>query len=192
MRVVGPVIRLQIQRAPLKTGVKGDRIYNPAPILAVEQLVIAPDGAFGLDREHGWIVDVHHRAHPDTRNADGLHALTLGFTSHYAAIGERFGRQVALGCAGENIIVDAAARFTLADFASGIAVLGADGAERLRFDVRAVAHPCRPFTGWLSGGLTEAQVLKENLQFLDDGMRGFRLAGHATGLVTLGDQLAVL
>ena len=192
MRVVGPIVRLQIQRGPLKTGVQGDRLYSPALIQAVERLAIGPDGAFGFDPAHGWIVDVHHSAHPETRNADGRHALTLGFTGHYAAIGEQFAHAVEVGCAGENIIVDAPGRFTLEELAPGIAVLGSDGAERLRLDVRAVAHPCRPFTGWLSGGIAEAHVLRENLQFLDEGMRGFRLAGDAKGFIDVGDQVVVL
>jgi hypothetical protein len=192
MRILGPIVRLQIQRSPLKTGGKGDRTYSPAAILAVEQLAIAPEGAFGLDPVHGWIVDVHHQAHPETRNADGRHAITLGFTGHYAAIGTQFARPVDVGCAGENIIVDAPGRFTLSEFASGIAVFAPDGAERLRLRVLDVAHPCRPFTGWLSGGLAESQVLNEKLQFLDDGMRGFRLGADATGFVAVGDQLAVL
>src|SRR2546425_6533822 len=38
---------------------------------------------------------------------------------------------------------------------------------------RSVAHPCRPFSGWALGGMVEPEVLKETLQFLDDGMRGF-------------------
>ncbi|HXQ27870.1 MAG TPA: hypothetical protein VN848_01265 [Gemmatimonadales bacterium] len=192
MRVLGPIVRLQIQRWPLKTGTRGDRVYNPAPILAVDRLAVAPDGVFGLDPAQGWIVDVHHRAHPDTRNADGRHALSLGFTGHYAAIEEHFSRSVPLGCAGENIIVDAAGRFMLEDLAPGVAVLAPDGTERLRLEVPAVAHPCRPFTGWLSGGISEAEVLKEKLQFLDDGMRGFRLAGEAAGFVAVGDRVAVL
>jgi hypothetical protein len=192
MHILGPIVRLQIQRSPLKTGIKGDKVYSPAAILAVERLAIAPEGAFGFDPAHGWIVDVHHQAHPETRNADGRHALTLGFTGHYAAIGIQFARPVDVGCAGENIIVDAPGRFTLEEFSSGIAVLAPDGTERLRLQVRDVAHPCRPFTGWLSGGLAESQVLKEKLQFLDDGMRGFRLAGDTKGFVSVGDHLAVL
>ena len=190
--MLGLIVRLQIQRAPLKTGASLARVYDPTPILAVDHLAITPDGAFGLDPEHGWIVDVHHRAHPDTRNADGLHGLTLGFTGHYSAIGEHFGRAVPVGCAGENIIVEAPGRFTLEELAPGIAVLGPDGAERFRLTVLAVARPCRPFTGWLSDGLSEPEVLKTNLQFLDEGTRGFRLAGEANGFVMVGDRIAVL
>jgi hypothetical protein len=192
MLAIGTIVRLQIQRSSLKTGEKPHRVYDPAPILAVDRLRLTSDGAFGLSPKQGWVVDIHHRAHPDSKNPDGRHGLSLGFTSHYAAIRERFGNRIELGCAGENIIVSADRRFAIDDLAPGIAIVAPDGTERLRLTVFDVAHPCRPFTGWALGRMVESDELKAHLQFLDGGMRGFLVGGDATGAIWVGDRVTML
>jgi len=58
--------------------------------------------------------------------------------------------------------------------------------------VLQVAHPCRPFAGWALGGTVEADVLKEQLQFLDGGTRGYYCRGVGSGIVTVGDRVAVI
>ena len=181
MRDVGEIVRLQIQRSSLKTGEKPNRRYDPAPLLAVERLAVTPDGVLGQSNGGAWLVDVHHRSHPQTKNEDGLHGVSVGFTAHYEAMRARFGAHVAPGCAGENLLA----------VAGGIAVVDADGRELVRLDVLQVAHPCRPFTGWALGGTVEAQVLKEHLQFLDDGMRGFYCRATGSGIVSVGDRLVL-
>ena len=192
MRTIGTVTRLQIQRSSLKTGEKPNRVYDPAPLLPVSRLTVTPDGVLGAGPEGGWIVDVHHRAHPETKNEDGLHGVSVGFTSHYAAMRDRFGERIVIGCAGENVIVAADRTFTYDDLAGGVAIVAADGPERVRLRVLQVAHPCRPFTGWASGGRVESDVLKAHLQFLDGGTRGFYCVGEAMGTVQVGDQLVLL
>src|SRR5258707_1042899 len=106
MRTIVTVTHLQIQRGSLKRGDKPTRIYDPTPLLSVRALSVTPDGALGASPDGGetWIVDVHHRAHPSTKNEDGLHGISLGFTSHYTAMQKRFGDRLEVGCAGENII----------------------------------------------------------------------------------------
>lgn len=192
--MIGTVTRLQIQRGSLKRGEKPTRQYDPAPLLAVPALSVSPDGALGASPNdaEAWIVDVHHRAHPRTKNDDGLHGISLGFTSHYAAMQERFGSHVAVGCAGENIIATVDRRVTYDELAGGVAILAPDGTERVRLKVLQVAHPCRPFTGWALGKTVEPEELKQHLQFLDNGMRGFYCAGEGTGTVSLGDSVAIL
>lgn len=192
MRTIGTVTRLQIQRFSLKTGEKPNRQYDPTPLLPVPRLTVTPDGVLGAGAEGGWLVDVHHRAHPETKNEDGLHGVSVGFTSHYAAMRDRFGERIVVGCAGENIIVAADRTFTYDDLAAGIAIVATDGPERVRLRVREVAHPCRPFAGWASGGRVEAEVLKAHLQFLDGGTRGFYCVGEGTGTVAVGDRLVLL
>jgi hypothetical protein len=191
MRAIGTITRLQIQRGSLKTGEKPTRRYDPGPLLAVPRLNITPDGALGA-RDGEWIVDVHHRAHPLTKNEDGLHGISLGFTSHYDAMRERFGSRIDVGCAGENIIATASKRLAYEELADGVAILSPDGTERVRLRVLQVAHPCRPFTGWALGRTVEPDELKQHLQFLDEGMRGFYCVGEGTGTVALGDSIAVL
>jgi len=192
MHTIGTVTRLQIQRSSLKTGEKPDRVYDPAPLVAVPRLMVTPDGVLGAGEGGAWIVDVHHRAHPLTKNEDGLHGVSVGFTSHYAAIRERFGDRIVIGCAGENIIVAADRCFTYDDLGGGVAIVAADGPERVRLKVLEVAHPCRPFTGWALGGRVEPEVLKSHLQFLDSGMRGFYCVGEGTGTIAVGDRLVLL
>ena len=192
MRSIGTVTRLQIQRDSLKTGEKPTRTYDPTPLLAVPALHVSPDGALGASPGGMWVVDVHHRSHPVTKNEDGLHGISLGFTSHYHAMREHFGDRVVMGCAGENIIATADRRFTYEELANGVAILAPDGKERVRLKVLQVAHPCRPFTGWALGRTVEPEELKQHLQFLDGGMRGFYCVGEGVGTVSLGDQIALL
>jgi hypothetical protein len=192
MRPIGIITRLQIQRASLKRGQKPTKTYDPTPLLTVERLSVGPDGALGGAPDGTWIVDVHHRAHPHTKNEDGLHGISLGFTTHYAAMREHFGGRLEIGCAGENIIAEVDRRFGYDDLAGGVAILAPDGEERVRLTVLQVAHPCRPFTGWALGKQVEPEELKTHLQFLDNGMRGFYCVGEGTGLVSLGDQVALL
>jgi hypothetical protein len=73
-----------------------------------------------------------------------------------------------------------------------VAILNQSGGEVVRLKVLQVAHPCRPFTGWALGERVEPEVLKANLQFLDDGMRGFYCVAEGTGVVAVGDRLALL
>ena len=192
MRELGRIVRLQIQRSSLKTGEKPRRSYDPAPLLAVDRVAVGPDGVLGESADGAWLVDVHHRAHPWTKNPDGVHGVSLGFTSHYGLMRERFGARITLGCAGENIIVETTGRIAVEDLDTGVALLAPDGREIARLEVLQVAHPCRPFTGWALGGTVEADVLKEQLQFLDGGTRGYYCRGVGTGIVSIGDRVALL
>ena len=192
MRTIGTIVRLQVQRSSLKTGEKPNRVYDPTPLLPVPRLTVTPDGVLGASADGGWMVDVHHRTHPATKNEDGLHGVSLGFTSHYAAMRERFGERIVLGCAGENLIVEADRIFVYDDLAAGVAIVAPDGGERMRLKVLQVSHPCRPFTGWALGGRVESEVLKENLQFLDGGTRGFYCMPEGSGTVSMGDRVVLL
>src|SRR5437588_713120 len=58
--------------------------------------------------------------------------------------------------------------------------------------VLGVAHPGRRSPGWALGGTVEADVLKEQLQFLDGGTRGYYCRGVGAGVVALGELVVVL
>jgi MOSC domain-containing protein len=192
MRELGRIVRLQIQRASLKTGDKPARVYSLAPLLAVARLAVGPDGVLGEAPDGSWVVDVHHRAHPLTKNEDGAHGISLGFTAHYRLIRERFGERISAGCAGENILVETGGRVALGELAGGAACCAPDGRELVRLEVLQVAHPCRPFSGWALGGRVESEVLKDTLQFLDDGLRGFYCHGVGSGIVSVGDRVVLV
>jgi len=192
MREIGPIVRLQIQRSALKTGAKPDRTFSPAPLLPVERLWVTPAGVLGAGPDGSWLVDVHHRDHPASRNEDGGHGVSVGFTAHYDRMQERFGERITLGCAGENLIAGAAGVLSHDDLLHGLAVLGPDGTEHLRLRVLEVARPCRPFTGWALGRQVEPAVLKESLQFLDGGMRGYYCVAAGSAEIAVGDLLFAL
>ena len=192
MRELGHVVRLQIQRSSLKTGEKPHRVYDPAPILTVDRLSVSPDGALGEAAHGAWVVDIHHRMHPSTKNPDGEHGISLGFTSHYDVMRAQLGDRITPGCAGENILVETPGRVGMEDLTGGVGLLTRDGHEVVRLQVLQVAHPCRPFSGWALGGVVETDVLKATLQFLDDGMRGFYCVGVGTGIVSVGDRVVIL
>jgi hypothetical protein len=192
MRDLGRIVRLQVQRSSLKTGEKPTRVYDPTPLLTVDRLALGPDGTLGEGRDGSWVVDVHHRAHPRTKNDDGVHGVSLGFTSHYALMRDRFGDRITVGCAGENIIVETERRIAFEDLEGGVVLLTPDGRELARLNVLQVAEPCRPFSGWALGDVVEARVLKETLQFLEGGTRGYYCQGTGSGIVAVGDRVAVL
>ena len=188
---IGPIVRLQVQRDALKVGEKGSRRYHIEPIITVAQLRVTPDGAVGLAPD-GDILDAHHRDHPLHKNDDGVHGLSIGFTTHYTAMQQRFGPHVSVGAAGENLIVEAARRFTLADVERGLVVFDAAGVEKGRLTRVEIAHPCKAFTGFaLRHETVPPDAFKQSMQFLDGGLRGFYCtwAGRPT-VLEAGDVVA--
>lgn len=179
MESIGRIVRLQVQRSSLKVLDGETKLYDPSAIVAVEAIRITPDGAVGLpDR----IVDVHDATHPTSKNR-GTNPLSIGFTGHYRLMRERFGPHVADGIAGENLLVEADGRVRLED---EVVVVTAEGRE-LRLSDARVAEPCEPFTRWALRG---PDGVKEGLQFLREGTRGFyvRYEGEPA-VVRLGDLI---
>lgn len=192
LRPLGRVVRLQIQRSKLKLGEKPNRYYDPAPLLAVDELTLTPEGAVARTPDGGTLIDIHHAAHPDTRNRDRTNDLSVGFTSHYIAMRGRYGAHLVDGCAGENILIETAGRVTLADIAGGLVIQPAGGGRPVRLQVVRHDPPCREFSGYASRS-TEPEVIKDTLQFLDDGLRGFycALSNPVPVLVAIGDTILV-
>jgi hypothetical protein len=179
VKAIGRIVRLQVQRSSLKV-VEGEaKRYDPAPIVAVDAISVTSDGAVGLPER---IVDVHNASHPMSKNG-GTNPLSIGFTSHYRLMRERFGPHVADGIAGENILVEADGRIRLED---DLVVVTAEGRE-LRLTGARVAEPCEPFTRW---ALRDEDGVKEGLQFLREGTRGFYLRYEGEpGVVRIGDVI---
>lgn len=186
---LGRIVRLQIQRSRLKLGEKPNRVYHPAPILAVDELILTRDGALARLPDGGALVDVHHAAHPETRNSGGANDLSLGFTAHYASMRAAYGPHLVDGCAGENILVAVAEPVPLARLAGGLAIRRAGGALIWLSGAR-VAAPCVEFSGYASRSADPAAV-KDALRFLDAGRRGFYCGYDEAHPVTiaLGDEV---
>jgi len=187
-RILGPIVRIQVQRNPLKTEGKG---YDPGPILPVEEAVIGPPGLVGR-HEGAWILDAHHAGHPASR-AGGRRPLSVGFSEHYDRIADRFG-DAPLGCAGENLIVEIDRRITLDDLAGTVVLVTPEGEFPL--GGARVAAPCREFTSFLLGRVDVAprDEIAPHLEFLDEGTRGFILdlaPLEGSHRVRVGDQLGL-
>jgi len=167
--LLGPIVRLQVQRVPLKTRGEG---YDPGPILAVPEAAIGPDGIAGR-HEGGWVLDAHHRAHPQA-DGSGRRALSMGFSEHYRLMAGRFGA-APLGCAGENVIVATDRRVFLEDLAGTVVIRGESGS--LPLTGAFVAAPCLEFTSFLLGRSDVGSVAEigDARAFLHEGMRGYIL-----------------
>jgi hypothetical protein len=174
VRLIGTIVRLQVQESSLKVGSKPRR-YDPAPLRSVPAISLSPAGVVGL-AEHGEaIVDVHHHDHPTSKNRGGENGISLGFTGHYLAMRQRFGQHLADGIAGENILIEADRQFHVEELANGVVVEGAGG-RPLELRPVIVAAPCVEFSRYalkFPDGARPDATVTEALRFLDAGMRGF-------------------
>jgi hypothetical protein len=173
LQPIGPIVRLQVQRASLKRGEPPHRAYDPSPLVAVTALRLDPGGVSGVDANGDPVPDIHHRDAAGSRHRS-TNGVSLGFTSHYDLLRQRHGNHLPNGIAGENILVEATARLHPEDLAPGIVILSAAGPVRLT-DVHA-ATPCVEFSKYCAGHAPEQRpdrFITETLRFLDDGIRGF-------------------
>jgi hypothetical protein len=174
VRLIGTIVRLQVQESSLKVGTKPRR-YDPAPIRSVPAISLSPAGVVGLEENGENIVDVHHLDHPGSKNRGGENGISLGFTGHYQEMRQRFGQQLADGIAGENILIEADRQFPEEELAGGVVVEGAGGG-RLELRQVIVAAPCVEFARYalkFPDGAPPDLTVTEALRFLDEGMRGF-------------------
>lgn len=186
------ITRLQIQDSPLKQGEKPYSWYDPSRIHQVNRLVVSDDGAIGqVDGGDPDMIDVHNVTHPSSRNHSRESGLSIGFTSHYRAIRDQFGEHVTDGIAGENVLVDADRRLTADDLA-GAALRTRDGRE-VRFEMARAAEPCVEFSRFvLQIPRGEAGAgMREPLQQLRGGIRGFYVALAEPVDLTIGDHLVL-
>jgi hypothetical protein len=189
---LGRVVRVQVQQASLKVGEERCKHYDPAPIRAGDALDLTNDSAYVVAGERRWL-DVHCAAHPETRNRGNGDMLSIGFTGHYATLRERFGTHLSDGIAGENILVEYDDVLQLVDVESGLRICGDDG-RVVEFARIAVAHPCVEFSRFcLADEQATTSAVKETLQFLDGGRRGFYcfIDSGLPQQVRVGDRLLV-
>jgi hypothetical protein len=190
---VGRVVRLQIQESSLKVG-ENPRRYDPSPLRTVPELFVATAGVSAPGEHVEPLIDVHNAEHPASKNARGVNGVSLGFTSHYAAMRERFGPHLTDGIAGENILIEAGGIFKAEDFARG-AVIVCDDGRQFALERVIIAAPCVEFTRYALRFPDHAKpdrTVTEGLQFLHEGMRGFYATRDGEpGTVRLGDQLFV-
>lgn len=192
MNEIGRIVRLQIQTGGLKRGERPNRVYDPSPLLTVASLRLTPRGAAGLTAAGDTLLDVHHADHPATKNAPGRE-VSFGFTSHYAKMRERYGERMPIGCAGENILVEADRVFGLEDLVQGTAFRSAATGALLRLSEVTVADPCVEFSRFALGDAQASpQDVKPVLQFLDEGTRGYVFTPAGDLTLRAGDSLVTL
>lgn len=176
-----------MQRRPLKPGRAPWRRYDPTPLLAVPALRVDRDGALGVGEDGEVIIDVHHRAHPESRDPRGRAGLTVMSTADYEVLRSRYGAHVVDGIAGESILVERAVPLAGRDFAAGLLI--EDELELI--DVR-VASPCVEFTRFCLGrepSDRQDDEVRRGLDDLDGGRRGFRAVAAGPGTIRLGARV---
>ncbi|MBV9280071.1 MAG: hypothetical protein JOZ41_08325 [Chloroflexi bacterium] len=192
VQLLGPIVRVQVQRSSLKLGERGRRVYDPTPIQPVAVATLSADGVTGWTGEGRALADVHSRAHPQSKNRDGENGISVLFTSHYDAMRARFGSHLTDGIAGESLLVQAQRMIGQDDLRHGLLILARDGARAI-LDHLVVAEPCVEFTRFALEGAGCDEPVHEALKALRWGMRGFyaRYRGEAI-TVRPGDMVYTL
>lgn len=175
MQKVGTIAFVQIQREPLKIinnpdNSYDDRLYRTTPIERVAQLELTAKGIMGICEDGEQVVDVHHENHPQSRYRGG-NKISFGFTKNYDHMRERFGDHIATGDGGENIIVDAAINVAQLDTTRRFFLQ--HGEMKIELTEVMSAAPCRPFSVYCAAKELHGSDLKNALQFLNDGTRGY-------------------
>jgi len=172
MRQIGHIEQLQVQLGSLKKGTRPNQTYDPAALQVVSALRLTSKGVIGLldGRE---LLDVHHADHAYSRNRHS-NGISINFSSHYGRMRERFGPNLETGCAGENILVAAAAVVKPILLSRGLVIETREG-DQVRLTQVSVAHPCQSFSTYALNleHKPTPQALKQTLRFLDGGTRGF-------------------
>jgi hypothetical protein len=172
-RYIGDITLLQLQTQPLKIG-DVQRYYEPDGALRpVHHFTLVRDG-ITAEINGETVIDAHHRHHPQSRNRISNPA-SFGFTSHYRKMQERFGDHMYLGVAGENIIIETDELFGEDDVRGGVAFEAATG-DTLIIDTIFAIPPCKPFAKYClqtDDVESEQLLVRESLQFLLNGIRGF-------------------
>ena len=199
MQKIGAIRLLQAQERSLKReGADGREVYDPDGIINLNELRLTPFGIVGiLDMPRGEmpLLDVHHLRHPHSRFR-GDNKISLGFTSHYAAMRSRFGVRPRDGQAGENIIVKSKRLWTPDDLGARLLLRSRDANRDILLCQILPIPPCEPFARFARGGAAaSAADAKADLRFLADGMRGYYMeieSADSEAVARLGDRLYLI
>lgn len=183
--MIGRVVRLQVQRSPLKPGVAPRRWYDPTPILAVAALRVDLVGAYGCVGAKE-VLDVHHPDHPLTRNRRRRNGISLLSTADYTELRRRFGDRLPDGVAGESVLVDSPT--PSAELVGQAVAFSDDAGEQVRLVDLVPAPPCVEFARFCLGrgdpGV-DPEVL-EALDWLGNGRRGVYAVPSVLGTLRVG------
>lgn len=172
MQKIGIVKFVQIQRYPMKNIVNDERVYHPAPLLTVDRLYMTDNGISGCQGNRTVVVDVHNLEHPESRYR-GDNKISLGFLFHYDEMRERFGAHMLDGVAGENILLEVENPATMPDIVGKTLIIRNSQGVDLRLSDVVSAPPCREFSVFCSQRDINGAELKETIQWLSNGRRGY-------------------
>ena len=197
LRDLGKVKLVQIQPSGLIVETPSGYFYDVSRRVEVGRLIINQFGIEATLANGKHVLDIHHIYHPD-KAYDDDDLVSIGFTSHYKAMRERFGEHMVDGSAGENIIIDYDKEVWLDDLGQQIAIENTDTGQKLLMDVLSIAAPCEEFSHFAANSQYKrlpAADLKATLQFLHNGRRGFLLVlsrGQEEATVQAGDKIFVV
>lgn len=169
-----------------------NRIYTTEPLMTVDSLRLTPCGVFGMLMDGGEIIDVHHIDHPNSRNRGNENGVSLNFTAHYDKMRARFGNHILNGDAGENILVESENVVALDDLGVKIAIEDMTTGKFTHLTHVIAAPPCVEFSYYVLNKRENGAIIKETLQFLDDGTRGFYMtlgAESEHSIIHTGDKV---
>lgn len=190
MREIGQVKFVQVQRSPMKIGQGEARYYRAEPLQQVDKLLLTVDGIMGLCADGTEVTDVHHEHHPQSRFR-GDNKISLGFLPHYLALRQRFGEHMADGVGGENILIETDIDPTVAQIGQHLVIVNHDG-NKIAMRSVIPAPPCREFSIFCAQHPLTPPQLRETLQFLGEGRRGFYaelIENDCQCIVQAGDKL---
>ena len=170
--------------------------YDATRLVQVDRLEISPLGIEATLPNGEHVLDIHHINHPG-KEYDDDDLVCIAFTSHYEAMRARFGSKMVDGIAGENIIIAYDEEVWPEDLGQQIIIENAKSGQRLRLEMTSHANPCQEFSQFALGNQYEkppAAVMKETLQFLENGRRGFLYImpeGQESATVQPGDKMFV-
>ena len=186
MRQIGKIIQLQVQQEALKKGEGPDRSYDAGGILVVPAARLSSDGVTGIfgDRE---IHDVHHSQHPRSKHRRSS-AISFNVSENYDRISRQFQFEQVVGYGGENLIIELVEGVDLAGILGNPEMTLLIGTMRRPQGMMTgikVAKPCVPFSEYVLNQETKpsAELIKDTLQFLDDGMRGYYCSWEGESLI---------
>jgi hypothetical protein len=196
-RELGRVKLVQVQPNGLIIETPSGYFYDASRLVKVDRLCITSMGIEATTPEGEHVLDIHHIDHPN-KAYDNDDLVCIGFTSHYQEMRARFGEHMVDGIAGENITIEYEQEVWLDDLGQQIAIENADTGRMARLDVVNYAAPCAEFSHFAASSQHKqlpAAKLKDTLQFLGNGRRGFLLVlsdHQEPATVRSGDKVFVV
>jgi hypothetical protein len=194
IRDLGKVKLVQLQPSGLIIQTSSGYFYDESRRVEVDQLLITPRGIEAANPNGEHVLDIHHLDHAD-KAYDDDDLVCIGFTSHYDAMRARFGEHMVYGAAGENIIIQYEKEVWPDDLGEHIAIENSETGALTVLDMVKYAAPCEEFSHFVAQSQDERlppEELKDILQFLNNGRRGFLLLlgeGQEKATVQPGDKV---